>query len=170
MFNKNSDYALNKLNPNAIVCSSVTGDNIELACEQFASEEEFLYWKQWSDNDYQTTEDTGRGYYDHTIPLIEELDAVGLCFEDMLIALMEQDERGKQCREQIAMIRSVLTETQFRRLWLHYAEGKTHQEIADMGGVGRRRVTTSIDDAREKIKNFSKQAESGGPKWLFFCA
>ena len=72
MFNKNSDYALNKLNPDAIVCSSVTGVNVELTCEQFANEEELLFWKQWSDDDYKVTEDNGRGYYDHTISLIEE--------------------------------------------------------------------------------------------------
>lgn len=101
MFNKSSDYALNKLNPNAIVCSSVTGDNIELACEQFESEEEFQFWKQWSDNDYKVIEDNGRGYYDHTVSLIEELDAAGVSFEDELIALMERSEHNRRCSETV---------------------------------------------------------------------
>ena len=51
MFNTQSDYALNKLDKEAIVCPSATGVHIRLTREDFASEEEFLYWKELSDSD-----------------------------------------------------------------------------------------------------------------------
>ena len=51
-------------------------------------------------------------------------------------------------------IKSVLTETQFRRLWLYYVERKTEQQIADIEKVGQRRVSTSINVAKKKIKKF----------------
>ena len=155
MFKKNSDYALNKINPDAIVCASVSGVNVELTREQFDNEEEFMFWKQLSDDDYKVTEENGRGYDDHTVSLIEGLDAGGPSVEDVLIALMEQYERGKQCREQVVLIRSVLTEKQFRRLWLHYAEGKTHQEIAEVEHVTQQAAALSISKAKKKIFRFS---------------
>ena len=41
MFNTNSDYAINKLDPNAIVCRSTTGQLLRITREDFASDEEF---------------------------------------------------------------------------------------------------------------------------------
>ena len=49
MFDHKSDYALNKLNPDAIVHKSATGAHIRLAPEDFNSNEEFLKWKELSD-------------------------------------------------------------------------------------------------------------------------
>ena len=59
MFNPKSDYALNKLDPDAIVCKSVSGVHIRLTREDFSSEEEFLYWKKLSDSDYHKRELAG---------------------------------------------------------------------------------------------------------------
>lgn len=53
MYSTNSDYAVNKNDPEAIVCRSVTGGNVRLTHEDFASDEEFEKWKHWSDNDYK---------------------------------------------------------------------------------------------------------------------
>ena len=52
MFDKRSDYALNHLDKTAIVCQSVIGEHIRLTCGDFTSEEEFLQWKSWFDDDY----------------------------------------------------------------------------------------------------------------------
>ncbi len=52
MFDTKSDFALNKFDRDAIVCRSVTGVHIRLTRADFASEEEFLRWKVWSDGDY----------------------------------------------------------------------------------------------------------------------
>ena len=45
MFNTNSDYAINKLDPDAIVCRSVSGEVVRITREDFASDEEFEIWK-----------------------------------------------------------------------------------------------------------------------------
>ena len=154
MFKKNSDYALNKINPDAIVCSYVTGVNVELTREQFANEEEFLFWKHWSDNDYKSIEDTGRCYYDHTVALIEEVDAAVASFEDELIALLEKCERNRACAEYVAQIRRILTAKQFRRLWKHLVEKVPVPQIAMSENVGEHTVYVSISSAKEKISKY----------------
>ena len=50
MFDKKSEYALNKYDQDSIIYISVSG-RIRLTRADFASEEEFLRWKQWSDED-----------------------------------------------------------------------------------------------------------------------
>ena len=64
---------------------------------------------------------------------------------------MRKEEQAEQARR-IALIREVLTEKQFRRLWMYCVDGKTEQEIAEMEAVGQRRISTSIQAALEKIK------------------
>ena len=46
MFDRNSDYALNKKDPDAIVCKSATGIHIRLTRADFSSAEEFEKWKR----------------------------------------------------------------------------------------------------------------------------
>lgn len=94
--------------------------------------------------------------YSEKSQINEDIDAAGDSLESELIVAMDEASSDRKCAEQMKQVRDILTKTQFRRLWLHYAEGKTHQEIADMEGVGRRRVTTSIDDAQKKINKFLK--------------
>lgn len=60
MFDTKSDFALNKLDREAIVCKSATGVHIRLTREDFASDEEFESWKKWSDGDYKKTESEER--------------------------------------------------------------------------------------------------------------
>ena len=114
MYNKKSDYAINKRNPDA------EKNEIKLTRDDFASEEEFLHWKVWSDAEYKQAEKNGRGYYDHTVALIDDADTYGETLEDELIALADKLEHDEKCAAMVEQIRGVLTETQFRRLWLHY--------------------------------------------------
>ena len=67
---------------------------------------------------------------------------------------MLNDLSDEERKALINKIKAFLTETQFRRLWLYYAEGKTEQQIADIEKVGQRRISTSINVAKKKIKNF----------------
>lgn len=55
MFDKKSEYALNKYDQDSIIYISVSG-RIRLTRADFSSEEEFLKWKTWSDADYHETE------------------------------------------------------------------------------------------------------------------
>lgn len=68
--------------------------------------------------------------------------------------LFLNDLADEERKALINKIKAFLTETQFRRLWLYYAEGKTEQQIADIEKVGQRRISTSINVAKKKIKKF----------------
>ena len=56
MFDSKSDYALNKLDREAIVCKTACGAYVRLTEADFSSREEFLRWKEISDQDYHDTE------------------------------------------------------------------------------------------------------------------
>ena len=101
MFDAKSDFALNKLDRDAIVCRSVTGVHIRLTREDFASEEEFLRRKVWSDGDYYDTEKDGRGFYDNGLPLdprVDKLGAVPSIEADILAALDAAEASAEQAR------------------------------------------------------------------------
>ena len=59
MYDKKSDYALNKLGSDAIVYKSVTGTYL-IKREDFSSDAEFRRWKEVSDRDYQEIERSQR--------------------------------------------------------------------------------------------------------------
>ena len=67
MFDRKSDYSLNKQDPDSIVCKSSTGVHIRLTRLDFASPEEFEKWKRWSDEDYHATEKADHVYSNHTV-------------------------------------------------------------------------------------------------------
>ena len=54
----------------------------------------------------------------------------------------------------INKIKSILTEKQFRRLWLYYVEGKTEQQIANIEGIAQQNVSKSIRLSEKKLKQF----------------
>ena len=56
MIKKNSIYSLNKKNPDAIVYPSATGKPVFVTREDFPSEEEFLAFKKWSDENFHSEE------------------------------------------------------------------------------------------------------------------
>ena len=76
MFDKKSEYALNKHDQDSIIYISVSG-RIRLTRADFSSEEEFLKWKAWSDADYHQTEKEGRSFNDNRVALDDYLDVVG---------------------------------------------------------------------------------------------
>lgn len=84
MFDRNSDYALNKKDPDAIVCKSATGIHIRLTRMDFANDEEFLKWKSWSDEDYHSQEKAEHTCMNHTTP-IEHLS-------EIILAVQSPDE------------------------------------------------------------------------------
>lgn len=151
MYNKKSDYAINKRNPDAIVYPDADGNEVKLTREHFETEEEFLRWKAWSDGDYKQTEKDGRGYYDNTVALIDGADTYGETLEDELIALAEKLEHDKKRAAMIAQIREVLTETQYRRLLLYYGKEMSEDEIAELEGVSHQAVSLSISQAKMNL-------------------
>ena len=160
MFDTKSDFALNKFDRDAIVCRSVTGVHIRLTRADFASEEEFLRWKVWSDGDYYDTEKDGRDFYDNGIPLDPRVDKLGavpsieagiLAALDAAVASAEQAQRTAVLMEQI---KACLTETQYRRLWMFHARKMNVTAIARAEGISKASASRSISAALKNISNF----------------
>ena len=160
MFDTKSDFALNKLDRDAIVCRSVTGVHIRLTREDFASEEEFLRWKVWSDGDYYDTEKDGRDFYDNGIPLDPRVDKLGAVpsIEAGILAALDAAEASAEQAQRTAVlmeqIKACLTETQYRRLWMFHARKMNVTAIARAEGISKASASRSISAALKNISNF----------------
>lgn len=152
MYNKKSNYALNKKNKEAIVSRNAAGEYIKLTKEEFASEEEFAHWKEWSDDNYRQEYNAEQSYkrLKNKLQKQAENEVGSLSVEQLLLNDLADEER----KALVNKIKAFLTETQFRRLWLYYAEGKTEQEIADIEGIAQQNVSKSIRLSIKKLKNF----------------
>ena len=154
MFNRKSSYALNKKDPNAIVYMDANEAIIRLTREDFASEEEFLKWKVWSDEDYHT-EDNRDVVEDKHNMSIDTLSEAALSIPAIDVVMDRQHEKSAQRKMASAMvsqIRGKLTETQFRRLWMYYVDGITIDEIGAVEGISHQNISKSIGSALKKIK------------------
>lgn len=156
MFHRKSDYALNKKNPDAIVCKSVTDIHIRLTRADFSSEEEFLKWKVWSDEDYHATEKAGRTYHDLGLPLEDWAVPSAPSVEELLLEAASQASRDAARTVLAKQIRCGLTEKQLRRLCLYYLEGKKENEIAELEGVGQQRISRSLHTGKTLLEKIFK--------------
>jgi len=163
VFNNKSIYARNKKDPDAIVYVDADGNLARLTRADFASEEEFLQWKAWSDTDYHVTEKEGHIYSDHTLSLYGLSDEVAAVQSPEAVFFNEQDE--DKCVQNhavlIQQVRSILTEKQYRRLWLYYVQGLSERDIASLENVGQQRISKSIVAGKRAIqKYFEKYSEN----------
>ena len=143
MLDTHSDYALNKMDKKAIVCPCVSGEPIRLTCEDFSSEEEFAYWKAWSDDDYRKIENDGQ-YDSRCLSLDTQRDTPAPSAEDVVLEPYIIAEKAEQRQLMLDRFKTLLTEKQYRRMCFYYLDGKTEAEIAVLEGVVQRRVSTSI--------------------------
>ena len=156
MFNRKTSYALNKKDPNAIVYMDANEAIIRLTREDFASEEEFLKWKVWSDEDYHT-EDNRDVVEDKHNMSIDTLSEAALSIPAIDVVMDRQHEksaRRKMASAMVSQIRGKLTETQFRRLWMYYVDGMTIDEIGSAEGVSHQAVSLNIAATIRKIKKY----------------
>lgn len=152
MLSNNSDYAVNKTDPEAIVCRSVTSENVRLTREHFDSDEEFQKCKAWSDEDYRNSALRERALNDrrYSFELDHLLDRHE--YSDWLSAELKGSEKlknGEIISIIRSIIRSILTDTQFRRLWQRFACEYELAEIASSEGVS---VTAVVDSIRYAMK------------------
>ena len=163
MFNRKSIYALNKKDPNAIVYPDADGNLIRLTRDDFASEEEFMHWKAWSDENFHT-EDNSDVAEDKRKISLDDLSEEALA-TPALDVIMEnlhiQAEKHRSSLEMVIQIKGVLTETQFRRLWMYRVHEMTEAEIAAIEGTAQQQISKSIKSAEKKIKNFFKYPKNG---------
>lgn len=76
MFDNKSIYALNKKDPDAIVYRDADGYIRRLTRTDFSSEEEFLKWKAWSDENYHDAEKREHIHSDNTSAKAAAIPAV----------------------------------------------------------------------------------------------
>ena len=150
MFDKKSVYALNKMDKSTIVCPSVTGEDIRLSLEDFDNEEEFAFWKAWSDTNYHEAELTGQ-YETRCFSLDDRCDAVIPSAEEIFFTSYLAEEQAERKHLQLKQIKSCLTETQYRRIWKYYVEKISVTRIARDEGVTEPSISESIKRAKEKI-------------------
>lgn len=156
MFDRKSDYAMNKRDAEAIVCKSSTGIHIRLTRLDFASPEEFEQWKHWSDEDYHATEKADHVYSNHTVPVdkLVEVSITVISPETELLEAYDQEEREQMyCRLKDGL-EVCLTPAQRRRLWLYCVESLTVEEIAGAEQKRHQSISECLQSAKKKMKGF----------------
>ena len=153
MYRKKSDYALNKLDPDAIVYLDANGEIHRLTREDFDSEEEFLRWKKWSDENYHADEKKETIDNQHTVPLsaVSEMKAASPSEEARSDKSDAESARKEAMISLLSEIRDLLSEKQFRRLWMWRVDGMTEEEIAQAEGIRQQNVSKSIQAALKTI-------------------
>ena len=101
MFDNKSDYALNKKDQDSIVYSGSDGNIARITRADFSSEEEFLFWKSWSDADYKETGYADSYFHRHTVGLDTIGDNAGNIPspEEVLLYKTEREEQVQEGRE-----------------------------------------------------------------------
>lgn len=153
MINSKSIYALNKKDPDAIVYPTADGKLVRITREYFPSEEAFLAFKSWSDEDFHEEEKHDHRESNHTLAA-DALSDAALAVPATDVVLERRHERAEKRRiasEMVVKLKDKLTETQFRRLWLHEVDRKTLEEIAALEKVTFQSVHESIESAKKKI-------------------
>ncbi len=159
MVNKNSIYALNKKDPDAIVYPSANGKLIRVTREDFPNEEEFLAFKKWSDENFHEEEKLDHREANHILS-VDDLSEAALAVPAADVIMERQHERAEKRKiasDMVVKLKDKLTDIQFRRLWMYCVEGKTEQQIAEIEGVDQQRISKSILAAKKKIKKFSAE-------------
>lgn len=156
MFDPKSDYALNKMDPEAIVYIDSRGTLIRLTVEDFASPEEFQCWKEWSDSDYRGTDIADTLFSKRILSLhgLSEKAVTSQSPEDMLVKAQELRELQELRCLLTEGLDTCLTATQRRRLWLSCVCGLTVRQIAKIENANFQNVAKSIAAAKKKLKEF----------------
>lgn len=156
MFNYKTEYALNKREPLAIVYQDAYGNIIRLTDADFKSKEEFQYWKTLLDDSSHKEEKVEHIHWNHTI------SSTG--FEEYLETIPSPDGLELEQGTVFAQIKSILTQTQFRRLWMYVVDGQTLAYIANHEGAAISSIHESIEGAKKKIlKSFAEHPKKSPP-------
>ena len=159
MFKKDSLYSINKKNPDAVVYKFANGEQSLVTRADFATEEEFLAFKKWSDEDLHIEDkrDVLAGIRQVSI---EDISEAAIAVPAVDVVMERQHQRAEQRRkasDMVVQLKDKLTETQFRRLWMYHVEGLTIDEIGEVEGISHQNVSKSILAAEKKIKKISPE-------------
>ena len=150
MFDKHCDYALNRLDKDAIVCQSITGNPIRLTPDQFSSVEEFEHWKAWSDDDYHKIQLACRSD-DDCLSYEDQRDTPVPSTEETILTSHKDAELKEQRRQALEQIKDRLTPKQYRRLWMLHVENLNVKEIAAIEKVSARAIYICFEMAKARL-------------------
>ena len=144
----------------AVETAYANGAITRLTVNDFASAAEFQRWKDWMDMEHHIEEKQDHIYRNHTVCFQGYEDPTHSVADEA--AAWEQQEAGQRQeqahRDLLLQVRSVLTETQYRRAWMYYAEGKDTYEIAQIEGTCHQAISQSLNAAQKKIFRKLKKA------------
>lgn len=155
-----SDYALNKVNKNAIVYRFADGI-VEVTLADYLrenpdkTETDFAELKAISDSMHlqQDRTDYRQTYKNTPLHGLDETDACAVPSpEEIIISRQEQAAEKERRRRLASHALSKLTEAQRRRYIQHHVEELTLREIAEREGTHFTTVHESIRAAEKKIK------------------
>ena len=103
-------------------------------------------------DDYGYTEDMMEAMHECTLLLADPEP-------DVLTAIIEREDAALMARQIAALpdAMATLTEKQRKRIVMHFYEGKTFREIAEIEGTAEAPIDRSIQDAKKKIRDFLKK-------------
>ena len=159
MFKKDSLYSINKKNPDAVVYKFANGEESRITRADFATEDEFLAFKAWSDEDLHI-EDKREVLAGLRQVSIDDISEAAISTPAVDVVMERQHQRAEQRRkasEMVVQLKDKLTETQVRRLWMYHVDGLDTYEIAEIEGNTHQAVSKSIIAAEKKLKNFSTE-------------
>ena len=159
MFKKDSLYSINKKNPDAVVYKFANGEESRITRADFATEDEFLAFKAWSDEDLHI-EDKREVLAGIRQVSIDDISEAAISTPAVDVVMERQHQRAEQRRkasEMVVQLKNKLTETQFRRLWMYHVDGLDTYEIAEIEGNTHQAVSKSIIAAEKKLKKFSPE-------------
>lgn len=159
MFDNDNLYVLNKKDRNALVYRDSMGNISRLTRNMFDSDEEFEYWKKWSDADYHDEEKEHHIFSDKTLYIdgMPEEAATADSPEDTFFFSLSESEKEELRNFFMVNYFSQLTRIQKRRMWLYFVEGKTVREIAALEGTAYRTVSESISAGKNKFLRIFKK-------------
>lgn len=158
---RQSDYAKNKYSSNIVYAGS--DETIEITLEQFLkenpgmTEEDFNFWKNWSDEDYYITDrkDTNEAKHTVSIHSIEATELVSIpSAEEIVIEKLSRESEKVYTMKDAEVVLSKLTDIQRRRFLMYEVYGMTFREIAHIEGVDHMAIIRSVEYAKRKIKKF----------------
>ena len=131
MFDNDNLYVLNKKDRNALIYRDSMGNISRLTRNMFDSDEEFEYWKKWSDADYHDEEKERHIFSDKTLYIdgMPEEAATADSPEDTFFFSLSESEKEELRNFFMVNYFNQLTRIQKRRMWLYFVEGKTVREI-----------------------------------------
>ena len=162
---RKADYAANKMNKESIVYLTTDG-SVEVTLNDFLkanpnlTEQDFSWWKKWSDDEYKVTDRKDSVEAKHTVSIysLEETEAVSISSaEEIALENIRKENEKLYTLEDAEKVLSCLTETQRRRYLMREMYGMTFRAIAHVEGDDHMVVKRSIDDAEKKIKKFLKR-------------